>query len=50
MIEYIVAGVLLVIVIVFVYYFNRLNVLSNIIDNSWKGGILFSEIVNVFFA
>ena len=35
MIEYIVAGVLLVIVIVFVYYFNRLNVLSNIIDNSW---------------
>ena len=35
MIEYIVAGVLLVIVIIFVYYFNRLNVLSNIIDNSW---------------
>jgi LemA protein len=35
MIEYIVAGVLLVIVIVFVYYYNRLNVLSNIIDNSW---------------
>ena len=35
MIEYIVAGFLLVIVIIFVYYYNRLNVLSNIIDNSW---------------
>jgi LemA protein len=35
MIEYIVAGILLVIVIIFVYYYNKLNVLSNIIDNSW---------------
>src|SRR5664280_2072303 len=35
MIEYIVLAVLLVLVLIFVYYFNRLNVLSNIIDNSW---------------
>lgn len=35
MIQYIVLGVLLVLVLVFVYYFNRLNVLSNTIDNSW---------------
>ena len=33
--EYIVLGVLLLLVLVFVYYFNRLNVLSNTIDNSW---------------
>src|ERR1035437_9038570 len=33
--EYIILGVLLLLVLVFVYYFNRLNVLSNTIDNSW---------------
>src|SRR5674476_215520 len=35
MIEYIIIGIVIVLVLIFVYYFNRLNVLSNIIDNSW---------------
>lgn len=35
MIEYIIIGILVLLVIIFVYYFNRLNVLSNTIDNSW---------------
>ena len=35
MIEYIIIGIIIVLVLIFVYYFNRLNVLSNIIDNSW---------------
>ena len=35
MIEYIVIGIIIVILIIFVYFYNRLNVLSNIIDNSW---------------
>ena len=35
MIEYIVIGIIIVLLIIFVYYYNRLNVLSNIIDNSW---------------
>lgn len=35
MIEYIVIGIIVVLLIIFVYYFNRLNVLSNRIDNSW---------------
>jgi len=35
MIEYVIIGILVLLVIIFVYYFNRLNVLSNTIDNSW---------------
>ena len=35
MIEYIIIGIVIVLVLIFVYYFNRLNVLSNTIDNSW---------------
>jgi LemA protein len=35
MIEYVIISILVLLVIIFVYYFNRLNVLSNTIDNSW---------------
>jgi len=35
MIEYIVIGIIIVLLIIIVYYYNRLNVLSNTIDNSW---------------
>ena len=35
MIEYIIIGIIIVLLIIAVYYYNRLNVLSNIIDNSW---------------
>ena len=35
MIEYTIIAIVVLLVIIFVYYFNRLNVLSNTIDNSW---------------
>jgi LemA protein len=35
MIEYIIIAIVIVLLLFFVYYFNKLNVLSNIIDNSW---------------
>ena len=35
MIEYIIIAIVVIFILVFVYYYNKLNVLSNIIDNSW---------------